>query len=134
MSKQYIFGLHAVEAFLHKHPKRILRLCVLQDRQDKKMSALLQLARKENIIIEPASRPELDRMTDDANHQGVVAFTEKSHQHTEADIFSILENSSQPPLILILDNIQDPHNLGACFRSADAAGVNQIVNRTTPRT
>lgn len=127
MSKQYIFGLHAVEALLHKHPKRILRLCVLQDRQDKKMSALLQLARKENIAIEPASRPELDRMTDDANHQGVVAFTEKSHQHSEADIFSILENSSQPPFILILDNIQDPHNLGACFRSADAAGVNLII-------
>lgn len=128
MSKsQYIFGLHAVESLLSKHPERVLRLCMAVERNDKKLEAIIQLARKQNIKIEQLSRPELDHLTDDANHQGIVAFCTKPNNLTEQDLPAFLENIEGPPFLLLLDGVQDPHNLGACFRVADAAGIHAII-------
>lgn len=127
MSQHYIFGIHAVDALLRKTPERITRLLVQKDREDKKMSALLALAAEASIKLEKSSRQELDKLTNEANHQGVLAYCEKADVYTEADIPALLDNTDKPPFILILDNIQDPHNLGACFRSADAAGVDLII-------
>lgn len=126
-SQQLIFGIHAVTALLQKQPERIYRLCVAQERNDKKIDAIVRLAREQGISIEPASRPELDRMTEEANHQGVVAFCQKSQSYTEHDLPSLLANVDGPPFVLVLDGVQDPHNLGACFRTADAAGVHAII-------
>ncbi|MBX3708624.1 MAG: 23S rRNA (guanosine(2251)-2'-O)-methyltransferase RlmB [Gammaproteobacteria bacterium] len=126
-SKQFIFGLHAVEALLQKQPERALRLCVYQERQDKKIEAIVNLAKKREIPIDYVSRHELDRMTHDANHQGVVVFCDKLHIYSEHDLKQLLQNLSEPAFILVLDSVQDPHNLGACFRSADAAGVHAII-------
>src|SRR5580658_2066151 len=114
-NKQLLFGLHAVMALLQKQPERIIRLCVYQDRQDKKMSALLQLAKEQQVAIESLSRKELDQMTEEANHQGVVAFCKAAIHYDEGDLKTLLENLNTPPFILILDGVQDPHNLGACF-------------------
>ena len=72
-------------------------------------------------------RQELDRVTEEANHQGVLAYCETARVYSEQDLGRLLESIAQPPLILVLDGIQDPHNLGACFRSADAAGVHLII-------
>lgn len=127
MTQHYIFGIHAVDALLNKHPERIIRLCIQNDRHDKKMMALIQSASDANIKLEKLSRQEMDRLTDEANHQGVIAYCEKSKAYVEADIPALLANTNTPPFILILDTIQDPHNLGACFRSADAAGVDLII-------
>ena len=126
-NRSTVFGIHAVSALLQKQPERILRLCMDVDRQDKKMASLEALAREHGLKIEPASRQTLDQMTEEANHQGVVAVCSPPRIYGESDVASLLENVSTPPLVLVLDGIQDPHNLGACFRSADAAGVHAII-------
>ena len=122
-----IFGLHAVQSLLANHTERIIRLCVFQQRNDKKLEALISLAKQSGIAIDHASRVELDRMTQDGNHQGVVAFCHQAKTYSEADLKKLLESLEAPPFLLILDGVQDPHNLGACFRSADAAGVHAII-------
>lgn len=126
-SKQYVFGMHAVSALINKHPERIIRLMITAKRGDKKMDAIVKLAKKNNLAVDQASRDELDRLTENGNHQGVVAFCQKVRTYTEEDLFQLIEDTEEPTLILILDGVQDPHNLGACFRSADAAGVHAIV-------
>lgn len=125
-SKQVIFGLHAVGALLQNQPERIMRLCVAPERSDRKIEALLQLAKELRVHVDYASKRELDRMTEEANHQGIVAFCEKARTYSEHDLASLLENVDTP-FVLVLDGVQDPHNLGACFRSADAAGVHAII-------
>jgi len=122
-----IFGIHAVTALLEKQSSRIIRLYVQQERHDKKIQMLIQLAKNQGVSIELASRQELDSLTHEANHQGIVAFCTQTIFYSENDLSGLLQNANQPPLVLILDGIQDPHNLGACFRSADAFGVNLII-------
>lgn len=126
-NKSFIFGLHAVQALLENHPERVIRLCVQIERRDKKIDSLMQLAKQKRITIEQLPREELDRLTQIANHQGVLAYTQKSKTMTEADLKQLIENLDEPPFLLILDGVQDPHNLGACFRSADAAGIHAII-------
>jgi 23S rRNA (guanosine2251-2'-O)-methyltransferase len=126
-ANQYIFGIHAVTALIEKHPERIIRVLVAEERGDKKMAALLKIARHSGVEIREASRPELDKLTDNGNHQGIAAFCEKARAYSEADLPALLEDVKGPPFLLVLDGVQDPHNLGACFRSADAAGVHAII-------
>lgn len=126
-NKQFLFGLHSVLALLQNQPERITRLWVQQQRQDKKMEDLLALARKQGIAIESVSKQELDTLTQSSTHQGIVAFCKKAASYSENDIKPLLENLTVPPFVLLLDGVQDPHNLGACFRSADAAGVHAII-------
>lgn len=123
---QLNFGIHTVTMLLEKHPERVTRLVVLGGRQDKKIENLLQIAKRHNILVEQTSRTELDRLTNEANHQGIVAYTTKPKSYNENDLASILQDIDKP-IVLVLDSVQDPHNLGACFRSADAAGVNLII-------
>jgi len=125
--KELIFGLHAVSALLERHAERILELYIQAERHDKKMEAICARANKKNIPIERLSRAELDRMTEMANHQGVIAICHQTNSYLEKDLKNILQKISGPPFILILDGVQDPHNLGACIRSADAAGVHLII-------
>lgn len=124
---QAIFGLHAVQALLEKHPERILSLHVMQTRGDKKIEALLSLAKAAGIHIETTSRQALDKLAQEGNHQGVVAQCAKVKAYQESDLKSFLDHIEGPPFLLILDGVQDPHNLGACFRSAEAAGVHAII-------
>ncbi|HLB41531.1 MAG TPA: 23S rRNA (guanosine(2251)-2'-O)-methyltransferase RlmB [Gammaproteobacteria bacterium] len=126
-NKQFVFGLHAVESLLQHQSKRITRICVQKERRDQKIETLIQLAKQNAISIENMPRHELDKMTNNANHQGIIAFCVKAKIYTEHDLKSILQHVSVPPFILVLDGVQDPHNLGACFRSADAAGVHAII-------
>ncbi|TAK79302.1 MAG: 23S rRNA (guanosine(2251)-2'-O)-methyltransferase RlmB [Gammaproteobacteria bacterium] len=125
--KQFIFGLHSVESLLNHHPERVIRLCVHQDRSDHRREAIVQLALELGIAVEFVSKQELERITQEATHQGVVAFCKKARAYTEEDLKEWLEQLDTPPFILVLDGVQDPHNLGACFRSADAAGVHAII-------
>lgn len=126
-SKSIVFGLHSVEALLQNQPERVLRICAAHERNDKKMDALVKAAKRLGIAVEDASRQELDRMTDDANHQGIVAFVKKAKMLDEHDLKQLLDNLTVPPFLLILDGVTDPHNLGACLRSADAAGVHAVI-------
>lgn len=126
-NKTLIFGLHAVKSLLEKTPERIIHLYVQQDREDRKIHDILELAKIIRIPLSFVSRYELDRMTGEAVHQGVVVHCERPPVYSEHDLENILSGLAQPPFLLILDGIQDPHNLGACLRSADAAGVHAVI-------
>jgi len=123
----FIFGFHAVEALLQKQPEKIIYLALLSERADQKMQMIIALAEQSGTKIKFMSRAALDQLTLNANHQGVVAFCQASKRYTEQDLPLLLKNLTQPAFFLILDGIQDPHNLGACLRSADAAGVTAVI-------
>ena len=125
------FGYHAVESLIRKEPRRVAALHVQADRQDKRMQALCELSRNQGVSVLPCAKSELDAMVI-GRHQGVVAVldpavvAEAGSMMSEADLTEHLSQVTLP-LILILDGVTDPHNLGACLRSADAAGANAVV-------
>jgi len=125
--KNIIFGLHAIEALLEKQPERILHVHLQKDRQDQKLQKIMKVLAQYDIPVDLVARAVLDRMADHGNHQGIIATCSKTKIHTESELKTLLDNLTVPPLLLILDSIQDPHNLGACLRSADAAGVHAVI-------
>jgi 23S rRNA (guanosine2251-2'-O)-methyltransferase len=120
-TKNTVIGIHAVEALLTHSPEKIHELYLNQSRHDEKFENITHLAKKNNISIQP--------LTDIPEHsQGVVAICAQKKQETDLKtLLEQLENSSKPALFLILDGVQDPHNLGACIRSANAAGVDAVI-------
>lgn len=128
MSKEVlVFGVHAVQSLLAGQAERVARLCVLSGRHDQKVQQVLDVAKQKNIRVELVSRHDLDRMAFDENHQGMIAFCRPAKQYSEYDLEQLLDNLSEPAFLLVLDGVQDPHNLGACLRSADAAGVHAVI-------
>lgn len=128
MSKtETLYGLHAVTAVLKSAPERVLSLMVLQGRSDQRIQKLLGLARQNGIAIEEASRKKMDALAADANHQGIIALARPGKRYDEAFLFELLDTLEEPPFLLVLDGVTDPHNLGACMRSADAAGVHAVI-------
>ncbi len=125
--RDIVFGLHAVQALLKSAPQRILELRVLKGRQDQRLQKLLAAADRQQIAPIAVSRSQLDELVDDENHQGVVALCRPGEVHDEAFLFRLLENLERPPFLLVLDTITDPHNLGACMRTAEAAGVDAVI-------
>ena len=119
-SHNTVIGIHAVEALLIHSPEKIQDLYLNQSRHDEKFAKIISLAKLSHIAIQ--------KLTDIPEHsQGVVAICHPSAQKLHTDIKDILENLSKPALFLILDGVQDPHNLGACIRSANAAGVDAVI-------
>ena len=127
MSKQEtVFGLHAVQSLLQTAPQRVQKLYVLRGRGDQRLQTLVDIAGQHAIIIEPLDRKRLDELCP-GNHQGVIALSTPSKAHDEAFLYDLLADLSEAPLLLVLDGVTDPHNLGACLRSADAAGVHAVI-------
>lgn len=124
---QTVYGLHAVQALLQSAPQRVRQLYVLQGRNDPRLQKILSLAKANDIQAQDRSRAQLDTLVDNENHQGVAALCEEGQSHDEAFLFTMLEHLDQPALLLVLDGVTDPHNLGACLRSAEAAGVNAVI-------
>lgn len=120
-----ISGLHAVASLLAHRPERILRLQV-SDRQDLRMQDLLGAAAKLGISVEKVSKETLDAAAS-GKPQGVVAFCHPAALLTESDLPVLIAETKEPPFLLVLDGVQDPHNLGACLRNADAAGVTAVI-------
>lgn len=129
-STQRIFGLHAVSSLLQRNPARVSVLLVLEGRNDVRMQALLALADQAGVAVRRVARRELDERVPGVSHQGVVAEIGGTSGLNENDLPEFLSRLQEPPLLLVLDGVQDPHNLGACLRSADAAGVHAVI---TPR-
>ncbi len=128
---ELIYGIHAVDALLRRQPAAIGRLLVQQGREDKRMAALLALARNQGVAVQVLPRRELDEQVS-GRHQGVVAEVSgavaAADKHwDETDLLGYVDDAEAPLLILVLDGVTDPHNLGACLRSADAAGVDAVV-------
>jgi 23S rRNA (guanosine2251-2'-O)-methyltransferase len=122
-----VFGIHAVEAVLRNDAERVRRLFVQTDRRDPRMAAILQLAAAAKVPVESCERSRLDRMTQDGRHQGIVAETAQAELGSETELELRLPVLPQPLLLLALDGVMDPRNLGACLRCADAAGVGAVL-------
>jgi 23S rRNA (guanosine2251-2'-O)-methyltransferase len=125
-SVETVFGLHAVRALLTRHPERILRLRLASERDDPRLRELVELAKRHGRPVERVPAQGLKRQLGEAVHQGVVADIEALPAWTEDDLLSALTIAAQP-LLLALDGVQDPHNLGACLRTADACGALAVM-------
>ncbi len=126
MIQDTVFGLHAVEALVLKEPECIVEIKVQQGRDDKRLTKLLGLLQSNSISVAQVPRKELDKLVN-GRHQGVVAIVKADPIKDEGDLEDVLNSLNGPAFILILDSVTDPHNLGACIRSADAAGVHAVV-------
>jgi len=121
-----VFGVHAVEALLRYHPRRVKQLWLAESRNDPRVKALVELAGQARIAIGNKDRRELDEWAEGV-HQGVVAEVSPSQVWGEAMLEELLERREGVPLLLVLDGVTDPHNLGACLRTADAAGALAVI-------
>jgi len=125
-----VFGLHAVRTLLQQHAERVSLLSVQQGRDDARIAEVLELAKQRNVRIERREARELDRLAGHERHQGVCAQVQGSGVLGEGALDELLDQTngaSGPPLLLVLDGVQDPHNLGACLRTADAVGVTAVI-------
>ena len=131
MSKsQYITGLRAVEQILATESTDIRRIYAEYQTANPRVEAVIKMARQNNIEIQPANRARLMQISGESRHQGVVAEVRRSTLLDEAGLRTMVEERLQegrPILLLVLDGVQDPHNLGACMRTADAAGVDAVI-------
>jgi 23S rRNA (guanosine2251-2'-O)-methyltransferase len=121
-----IYGVHAVEALLRHHPKRVKQLWLAEGRQDPRVQALVELAREARVSVGTRDRRELDEWAEGV-HQGVVADVSPSQVWGENMLDELLDRAEGPALLLVLDGVTDPHNLGACLRTADAAGAHAVI-------
>jgi 23S rRNA (guanosine2251-2'-O)-methyltransferase len=129
-NEELIFGIHAVNALINRAPERFIEIFLLKGREDDRLMPIINLSRKYGIGAQLVSRKVLDDKSDGEQHQGVVARIRPGKSYTENDLDDILlaaEKKSLAPFLLILDGVTDPHNLGACLRNADAAGVQAII-------
>lgn len=126
-STTHVGGLHSVKALLVRGVGDVELVYHLERRRDVRIRELLALARAGGVETRSASRETLDRLAGDRDHHGVLARVRSgSHGPRREGLIEHLA-SCRSPLVLVLDEVQDPHNLGACLRSADAAGVDAVV-------
>ena len=123
---EMVYGIHAVEALLRHHPKRVKQLWIAEGRQEPRIQAVVTLADAARVPVQTHSRQSLDEQVDGV-HQGIVAHVSPSQIWGEAMLEELLDRAEGPPLLLMLDGVTDPHNLGACLRTADAAGVQAVI-------
>ena len=126
MKSELIYGVHAVSALLVQHPGRVHQLWLQNGRHGKVFTDALRLAQKYALPLCRCSRAELDRLCDDSHHQGVVARCDNIG-HLALSLPELLHSIDGVPLLLMLDGVEDPRNLGACIRSAAAAGADAVV-------
>jgi len=127
MKLSKLFGLHSVQAALDYSPKKIYKAWVDVGRQDKRLAQAVDYLLALGIEPEKVDRKKLDRLADNNNHQGIVIEVEMPGELSESDLKTAVENLSETALFLVLDNVQDPQNLGACLRTADATGVHGVI-------
>ncbi len=124
---QLVAGVHSVRTALKHGAGSVLEVWVEARRRDRRIKEVIGLAKAAGVRIAQVSREDLDTLVPGANHQGVVARTEVPAALGEGDLKKLLQDSDKPAFLLILDGVQDPHNLGACLRSADAAGIQAVI-------
>lgn len=123
-SQDMLYGLHSVREALKAGIRPVQRILVL--RTDKQFTDLVQLARSRRIPIHVQPPASFDRMVPNGKHQGVVAVVSAKAYQTEDTILAGAARRHEPPLLVILDGVEDPHNLGAVLRTAEGAGVHGV--------
>ncbi|SCC10546.1 23S rRNA (guanosine(2251)-2'-O)-methyltransferase RlmB [Gilliamella intestini] len=121
-----VYGLHAIEALLARSPERIIEVFIIKGREDKRLLAVVRQLEQLGLPVKMANRQWLDEKSKNGVHQGILAMVTPNRGYQENDIPLLMEQQPNP-VILILDGVTDPHNLGACIRTADAAGVDFII-------
>ncbi|HVY08066.1 MAG TPA: 23S rRNA (guanosine(2251)-2'-O)-methyltransferase RlmB [Burkholderiales bacterium] len=123
-ARRVVYGLHAVTAALKRRPGSVMEVFLDPKRNDPRARRIADLARAGGVRIQDAEAARLDGFASGGRHQGVAAFVEETPLAMDLD--EVIENAAEPPLLLGLDGVQDPHNLGACLRVADAMGVQAV--------
>jgi 23S rRNA (guanosine2251-2'-O)-methyltransferase len=123
---EWVYGLHTVNALLARYPERIVRVCLQQGRADAKAEQIEHLARAAGKPLERIDPARLLARLGEVVHQGVAAEVQALVPWREAELLSAIE-LNRNPLLLALDGVQDPHNLGACLRTADACGALAVI-------
>ena len=122
-----IFGFHAILSRLRQHPESVQQILYDKARGDSRMQELLKVAEQKNVRAMQMEKERLDGLAHQGRHQGVIARVVDT-PIPYRDIHDILESDlNEPPFFLILDGVEDPHNLGACLRVADAMGVHAVI-------
>lgn len=124
---EWVAGLHGVRAALLHGADAVVGVWYDSGRRDRRLHDLLTLARQARVPLHPVERAELDRLSRGANHQGAAAQVLIPAALDESALERLLDGLTGPPLLLVLDGVQDPHNLGACLRAADGAGAQAVV-------
>ncbi|MDP9007274.1 MAG: 23S rRNA (guanosine(2251)-2'-O)-methyltransferase RlmB [Pseudomonadota bacterium] len=125
--RNFVYGLHAVNAALERAPERVLELWIAGARNDARTRDLNERAQRVGVHVHSVSADALDKLVGDVVHQGAVAAMRPLKAWDEHDLTEGLNLLTVDPLLLILDGVTDPHNLGACLRTADAAGAHAVV-------
>jgi 23S rRNA (guanosine2251-2'-O)-methyltransferase len=123
---EYVFGIHAVQTKMQRNPERVQEIWFQEGRDDQRLKQVKSLAQDQGIECQLVPRRQLDSKVN-GRHQGVVAACTPSPAKDEGYLKQMLAELNEPAFLLVLDGITDPHNLGACLRTADAAGVHAVI-------
>ena len=128
MSKSiYIFGFHSIESIINTNPELVINVLIQNGRKDKRIIDLINMLNSQKILYSISNKNNLDKVSKGEVHQGVISEVMTPPILSEESFFHSITMFDQKPMILILDSIQDPRNLGACLRSANAAGVSHVI-------
>jgi 23S rRNA (guanosine2251-2'-O)-methyltransferase len=124
---QWLIGIHPIASALASGKHGINRLLLAKEAHNPRVLELEEQARKQGIKVERSARRELDKLSEGERHQDVLAEFAATNIWVESDLPALLDGIEGTPLVLVLDGVQDPHNLGACLRTAEAAGVQLVI-------
>ncbi len=125
--RNLVYGLHAIAAIIERAPERILELWLAEARDDQRMRSLRADAQAVGVHVQTVAGEALTKLVGDVAHQGAVAAVRPLNPGYDDDLLVALAALREDALLLVLDGVTDPHNLGACLRTADAAGVHALV-------
>jgi 23S rRNA (guanosine2251-2'-O)-methyltransferase len=125
--RNFVYGLHAINAVLGRAPERLLELWLAQPRDDARTRELKERAQTAGVRVQTVSNEALAKLVGEVAHQGAVAAVRPLKAWDEHDLIAGLSQATGDPLLLILDGVTDPHNLGACLRTADAVGAHAVL-------
>ncbi|HBE92769.1 MAG TPA: 23S rRNA (guanosine(2251)-2'-O)-methyltransferase RlmB [Gammaproteobacteria bacterium] len=127
MSEELVTGIHAVAAVLEHNPGRIVQLYISNKSRNSRLDPLLQSAAQQQITIHEVTRDKLDRLAGEYRHQGIIARCQPNQKRGDSELVWDIKALSEPAMLLVLDGVQDPHNLGACIRTLNGAGGHGVV-------
>lgn len=122
-----VAGIHSVRAALKFGGEGVAEVWLDRARQDRRTHELAELAHQAGVAIRRVERDALERVAEGINHQGVLGWVRVPAARTDQDLDALLDRLDAPPFLLLLDEVQDPHNLGACLRTAEAVGVHAVI-------
>ena len=123
---EVVFGKHAVYTFL-KEKRQVNKLFIQKGLVSSSVKDIIALVKQQNIVYQEVPKAKLDELTNDANHQGFVMMLPAFEYQTLEDCFALAKERQEPPFLLVLDGVEDPHNLGSILRTADATGVHGVI-------